>query len=107
MARPGTIKVARKVQASTFRNRYRSVAAGAKGKNVVLIENRRQAPKYLVDKEFFDQLVLDRERVVATLEILADLKLTERLVKLGKTADADVRAGKIRLYSMDEVFGAA
>lgn len=107
MPRSRPVKVARKVQATTFRNRYRSLAAGAKGSNVVLIENRRQTPKYLVDKEFFDQLVEERDRILATLEILADPKLTERLLQLGKTADQRLRKGKLVTYSMDEVFGAA
>jgi hypothetical protein len=38
-----------------------------------------------------------------TLEILADRKLTERLLNLSTTVDADLRAG--RLHTMEEVFG--
>ena len=105
MARQATIRVARRVQATTFRNHYRRLAAGATGKSVVLIENRRQKPKYLVDKQFLDRLVQEQESVRATLEILADPKLTERLLKLGKTVDKDVRAGRRKVYSMREVFG--
>lgn len=45
----------------------------------------------------------ERESVVATLQVLADRDLTERLLKLSKRIDADVRAG--RLHTMEEVFG--
>jgi len=68
-----------------------------------LVENRRQRPKYLVDKEFLDALVNERESILATLEILADRKLTDRLLKLSKTIDDDVRAG--RLLETADVFG--
>jgi hypothetical protein len=45
----------------------------------------------------------ERESILATLEILADRELTDRLLKLAGTLDKDVRAG--RLYGMEEVFG--
>jgi hypothetical protein len=70
---------------------------------VLLVENRRQAPKYLVDKEFLDSLVQERASVLATLEILADRKLTDRLLALSKTIDKDVAAG--RLLTTADVFG--
>jgi hypothetical protein len=75
----------------------------ATGGKVVLIENRRQDSKYLVDKEWLDTLMRERESILATLEILADRELTDRLLKLAGTLDKDVRAG--RLYGMEEVFG--
>jgi hypothetical protein len=40
---------------------------------------------------------------MATLEILADRKLTERLLSLSTTIDEDLRGG--RLFTMEEVFG--
>ncbi|MGH9816550.1 MAG: hypothetical protein ACRD5F_16420 [Candidatus Acidiferrales bacterium] len=105
MARTSQIRVIKKVKASRFRSQFRRLAAGAKGKNVVLIENRRQKPKYLVDKEFLDRLLLDRENILETLGVLADTSLTDYLLRLGKTIDADVRSGRMRLYSTEEVFG--
>jgi hypothetical protein len=80
------------------------MAATAQGNNVVLIENLRQRPKYLVDKEFLDGLLHNQAGVLATLEILSDPELTTRLLKLGRTIDAGVRSGHMRLYTMDEVF---
>ena len=105
MARSSQIRVIKKIQATRFRSQFRRLSAGARGKNVVLIENRRQKPKYLVDKEFFDRLLLDRESVLETLEVLADTALTNYLLKLGKSLNADVRSGRMRLYSTEEVFG--
>jgi hypothetical protein len=65
--------------------------------------NRRQPPKYLVDKDFLDSLVKERESILATLEILANRELTDRLLTLSKTIDADVAAGQ--LLTTEDVFG--
>ena len=43
------------------------------------------------------------ESIIATLEILADRGLTERLLKLSKTLDRDVAAGS--LLTIADVFG--
>lgn len=99
----GVTKTVKKVSATKFRERFKDFAEQAKGDRVILVENRRRAPKYLVDKDWFDALVRERESVLATLEILADRDLTARLLKLAKRIDADVRAG--RLHTMEEVFG--
>ena len=44
-----TAKAVRRVSATKFRERFRSLAAQAKGKTLILVENRRKAPKYLVE----------------------------------------------------------
>jgi hypothetical protein len=56
-----------------------------------------------VDKEFLESLVKERDSILATLEILTDRELTDRLLKLSKTVDDDVRAG--RLLGTADVFG--
>lgn len=99
-----TIRVARKVRATDFRSRYREFFRAAKGNRVVLIQNRRQDPKYLVDKEFLDAMAKRLEAQLETLAVLADPELTKRLIALGKTIDAQVRANNVKLYSLDEVF---
>jgi hypothetical protein len=93
----------RKVSATSLRGRLKTYMKAAKGGNIVLIENRRQDAKYLVDRAWLDALISERESILATLEILADRELTDRLVKLAESIDEDVRAG--RLHSMEEVFG--
>jgi crotonobetainyl-CoA:carnitine CoA-transferase CaiB-like acyl-CoA transferase len=93
----------KKVSATNLRGRLKTYMNAAKGGKVVLIENRRQDSKYLVDKDWLDTLVRERESILATLEVLADRELTNRLLKLAETIDEDVRAG--RLHTMEEVFG--
>ncbi len=93
----------KKVTATRFRGKLRAYLKEARANRVVLVENRRQAPKYLVDKEFLDSLLKEREAILATLEILADRELTGRLLALSKTIDKDVRAG--RLLTTGDVFG--
>jgi hypothetical protein len=93
----------KKVSATRLRSRLKGFMKEAKGGKVVLIENRRQEPKYLVDKEWLDTLMRERESILATLEILANRDLTNRLLKLAETMDEDVRSGE--LHTMEEVFG--
>ena len=102
MVDTGAVTV-RKVSATSLRGRLKTYMKAAKGGKVVLIENRRQESKYLVDKEWLDAMMRERESILATLEVLADRELTNRLVKLAKTIDEDVIAG--RLHTMEEVFG--
>ena len=99
----GIAKTVTRVSATKFRERFKDFAGQAKGDKVILVVNRRQDSKYLVDKEWLDALMRERESVLATLEILADRNLTTRLRKLAKRIDADVEAGK--LHAMEEVFG--
>jgi len=96
-------KTAQIVSATEFRDHTKDYLKKAKGDNVVLVENRRQGPKYIVDKDWLDNLMRDLRSTMATLEILADRDLTERLLKVSKTLGEDLRAG--RLYTMEEVFG--
>jgi hypothetical protein len=93
----------KKVTATDLRDKLKTYLKEATANRVVLVENRRQAPKYLVDKEFLDSLVNERESILATLEILADRELTDRLLTLSKTIDDDVAAS--RLLTTTDVFG--
>ena len=93
----------KKVTATDLRGKLKTYLKEATANRVVLVENRRQPPKYLVDKEFLDSLVNERESILATLEILADRELTDRLLTLSKTIDDDVAAG--RLLTTTDVFG--
>jgi hypothetical protein len=93
----------KRVTATDLRYNLKRYLRAAKAKRVVLIENRRQSAKYLVDKEFLDSLLRERESVLATLEILSDRELTDRLLKLSRTLDDDAAAG--RLLTAGEVFG--
>jgi len=93
----------KKVSATTLRGGLKGHMKQARGGKVLLIENRRQDSKYLVDKDWLDALMRERESILATLEILADRELTTRLLKLAETVDEDVRAG--RLHTIETLFG--
>jgi len=92
----------KKVTATDLRGKLKTYLKEATANRVVLGENRRQPAKYLVDKEFLNSLVNERESILATLEILADRELTDRLLALSKTIDQDVAAG--RLLTTADVF---
>jgi len=91
------------VTASQLRRRLRERLREVKNNRVLLVQNRRQKEKYVVDKAWLDKLIAERESVLATLEILCDTTLTNRLLALAKTIDDDVENN--RLYSMADAFG--
>ena len=93
----------KKVTATDLRDKLKTYLKEAKANRVVLVENRRQPSKYLVDKDFLDSLVNERKSILATLEILSDRELTDRLLTLSKTIDDGVGAG--RLLTTSDVFG--
>jgi hypothetical protein len=93
----------RKVTASELRTNMSNRLMSAKSNNLLLVENRRQPAKYVVDKDWLDNLIRERESYFATIEILADRKLTNRLLALADSLDEDFDGN--RLYSMNEVFG--
>jgi PHD/YefM family antitoxin component YafN of YafNO toxin-antitoxin module len=93
----------KKVTVTYLRGQLKHYMKVARANQVVLVENRRQPSKYLVDKDFLDSLVKERESVMATLEVLADRELTDRLLGLSKTIDKAVAAG--RLLTTADVFG--
>lgn len=93
----------KKVTATDLRDKLKTYLKEATANRVVLVENRRQPSKYLVDKEFLDALVNERESILATLEILADRRLTDQLLRLSETIHDDLAAG--RLLTTTDVFG--
>lgn len=101
MTRPSI--AVKKVTATDLRGKLKTCLKEARANRVVLVENRRQSPKYLVDKVFLDALLKEQEAILATLEILADRELTDRLLALSKTIDQDVSAD--RLLTTADVFG--
>ena len=90
----------KKVSATDFRDDLKEHLKTVKDNTVLLIENRRQDAKYVVDREYLDRLVEERESILATLEILADRELTNRLLELKKNG-----LSKAKLYTMAEVLG--
>ena len=93
----------KKVTATDLRDKLKTYLKAAKKNRVVLVENRRQPPKYLVDKEFLDCLVAAGDPAWLDEWRLADRDLTDRLLTLSKTIDDDLAAG--RLLTTADVFG--
>ena len=92
----------KRVTASQLRRRLRERLRQVKNNSVLLVQNRRQKEKYVVDKAWLDNLIAERESVLATLEILSDTALTNSLLALAKTIDDEVANN--RLYSMADAF---
>jgi len=92
----------KRVTASQLRRRLRDRLREVKNNRVLLVQNRRQKEKYVVDKAWLDNLIAERESVLATLEILSDTALTNRLLALARTIDDD--DANNRLYSMADAF---
>lgn len=103
MPATASIAVKKTVSATEFRDQLKDCLNAARDGNVVLVENRRQSDKYVVDREWLDEVMRTQESMLATLEILADHELTERLLKTAATIEGDLRKG--RLKTMAEVFG--
>lgn len=99
---PRSTIAVKKVKATDLRSKLKAYLKQATSNRVVLVENRRQPSKYLVDKEFLDALLNERESILATLEVLADRKLADRLLQLSETIDEDLTAG--RLLTTADVF---
>lgn len=57
----------------------------------------------MVDEQILQPLLREQESILATLEILADRELTERLLTLAQTIDADMENGK--LIAFVDAFG--
>jgi hypothetical protein len=93
----------KRVSATDLRSDLKQRLGEAKDNKVLLVHNRRQEEKYVVDKRWLDSLVKERESIFATIEILADRSLTNRLLKLSETIDDDLASG--RLLSTADVFG--
>jgi hypothetical protein len=92
----------RRVTASELRGRMKSHLREVTKNKVLLVHNRRQKEKYVVDKVWLDTVLKERESILATLEVLTDRKLTARLMAVAKTIDQDVEHG--RLHSLEEAF---
>ncbi|MHB8755642.1 MAG: hypothetical protein ACYC92_11900 [Candidatus Acidiferrales bacterium] len=92
------------VSATDFREHLAHYLNMTKSNAAVLIEIRGRGSKYVVDKDWLDNLVKEQESILATIDILLDPELTTRLLKTAQTVDDDLRAGRLR--TMSEVFGA-
>ena len=96
---PKTIEVKR----SQLRQDQSSVLKKAIGERIVVVSaTSEDAEKYIVDRRYFEEIVKQWRSAVETLEIAADTRLFNNLLRIADTIDKDLRKGK--LHSFDEAF---
>ena len=96
---PKTIEVKR----SQLRQDQSSVLKKAIGERIVVVSaTSEDAEKYIVDRRYFEEIVKQWRSAVETLEIAADTRLFNNLLRIADTIDKDLREGK--LHSFDEAF---
>lgn len=96
---PEKIEISR----SELRQQQSHVLAKASGRTVVVVKTHGRDEKYVLDKEYFEEILQKVRGLVETLEITADQKLFNQILKAANTIDEDIRLG--RLHSFEEAFG--
>jgi hypothetical protein len=90
------------VKQSDFAPSERTTLRKAKGRTVVVLTAQAEEDaKCVLDKGYFEEMLREMRSLEETLEIMADKKLYQRLMRSSKTLKQDARAG--RLHSMEEV----
>ena len=91
------------VNRSELRQDQSSVLKKAVGKRVVVVSGTTDdADKYIVDKRYFEELLRQWQSAIETLEIAADVRLFNNLLRAADTIDRDLRQGK--LHPFEEAF---
>ena len=91
------------VNRSELRRDQSSVLKKAVGKCVVVVSGTPDdADKYIVDKRYFEDLLKQWQSAIETLEIAADVRLFNNLLRAADTIDRDLRQGK--LHPFEEAF---
>jgi hypothetical protein len=93
-----------KVNRSQLRQNQSKIFRQARGRTIIEVKGwSEDDEKYVVDKRYFDDLLVKLRATVETLEITADPKLFAQILRAAETIDQDVRRGK--LHSFEEAFG--
>jgi len=91
------------VNRSELRQDQSAVLKKAVGKRVVVVSGTTDdADKYIVDKRYFEELLRQWQSAIETLEIAADVRLFNNLLRAADTIDRDLRQGK--LHPFEEAF---
>ncbi len=70
---------------------------------VVIAATDQEEEKLILDKKYFEELVLKLDSLAETLEIIMDRDLFGRIMQTASTLEEDTRLGK--LHSFKEAFG--
>jgi uncharacterized protein YicC (UPF0701 family) len=99
LTRPHHIRVNR----SDLRQKQRETLDRAKGNTVVVISaTDREEEKLVLDKKYFEEIVLKLRSLAETLEITMDRKLFGQILRAATSLEEDTRRGK--LHSFEEAF---
>jgi PHD/YefM family antitoxin component YafN of YafNO toxin-antitoxin module len=93
------------VSPTDFRDHLSEYLESVRNHQMVVVESRHRDSKSVavVDKEWLDAILSERKSILATIEILADRELTERLLRTANTIDEDIQSARLRTH--EEVFG--
>jgi hypothetical protein len=100
LLKPQLIPVGR----SEFRQNQSKLLRKARGRKVLLVRGPGEnAPgKYVLDKQYFDEVLKKCASLIETLEIMADRKLFSQILGAAGNLERDLRRG--RLHSFEEAF---
>jgi regulator of protease activity HflC (stomatin/prohibitin superfamily) len=94
------------VSRSELRQKQSRVLRQATGKTVVKVTSGSRKEddetKYIVDKQYWEEVLGKIQALKDTLAITSDPKLFPQLLRAGETVDEDIRLGK--LHSFEEAF---
>ena len=92
------------VKRTDLRQKQPSVLRKAKGRTVLAIKgpSKDGDEKYILDKQYFDELLGKYASLVETIQIMADRKLFNQILAAAGTLEEDLRLGK--LHSFEEAF---
>jgi hypothetical protein len=92
------------VNRSELRQKQRETLDRAKDNTVLVIAaTDKEEEKLILDKKYFEELVLRLRSLAETLEITMDRDLFARIMQTASTLEEDTRLGK--LHSFEEAFG--
>ena len=92
---PKTIEVNR----SRLRQEQSSVLKKAIHERVVVVSaTTDDSEKYIVDKNYFEEVLEQWRAAVETLEIAADTRLFNNLLRAASTIDEDLRKGNLHTF---------
>jgi hypothetical protein len=91
------------VNRSELRQDQSAILKKAVREHVIVVRaSSRDEEKYIVDKQYFDELLANLRSAIETLEITTDARLFSNLLKAADTIDEDLRLGK--LHTFEEAF---
>jgi hypothetical protein len=86
-----------------LRQKQRETLDRAKGNTVVVINaTDREEEKLVLDKKYFEEIVLKLRSLAETLEITMDRRLFGQIMRAAVNLEEDTRQGK--LHSFEEAF---